>query len=98
MNIISHQLAVRLGVFAAVFALMALWEFLAPRRRLTTGQPVRRLSNLGLLALDVLAMRLVLPMGAVGVAAVGEEHGWGLLNALPLTGWLAVILAVVALD
>jgi sterol desaturase/sphingolipid hydroxylase (fatty acid hydroxylase superfamily) len=98
MDIISYQLAVRLGVFTAVFALMAAWEFLAPRRRLTTGQPVRRLSNLGLLLLDVLAMRLVLPMGAVGVAVVGEDHGWGLLNNLSLPGWLAVVLAVVALD
>jgi sterol desaturase/sphingolipid hydroxylase (fatty acid hydroxylase superfamily) len=98
MNIDSYQTAVRLGLFAAVFALMAFWELLAPRRRLTKGQPVRRLSNLGLLLLDVLAMRLVLPMGAVGVAVVGEQHGWGVLNNLSLPGWLAVVLAVVALD
>jgi sterol desaturase/sphingolipid hydroxylase (fatty acid hydroxylase superfamily) len=77
---------------------MAAWEVLAPRRRLTTAKPVRWASNLGLVVLDTVAARLLLPLGAVGVALLAEERGWGLFNNLPLPAWLAVALSVVALD
>jgi sterol desaturase/sphingolipid hydroxylase (fatty acid hydroxylase superfamily) len=98
MSVISHESAIRLGFFSGVLALMAAWEVLAPRRRLTTARPVRWLSNLGLVALDTAAVRLLVPLGAVGMAVVAEERGWGLFHNLPLPGWLAAALAVVALD
>jgi sterol desaturase/sphingolipid hydroxylase (fatty acid hydroxylase superfamily) len=34
----------------------------------------------------------------VGVALGAEEHGWGLFNNVAVPAWLAVVLAVVALD
>jgi sterol desaturase/sphingolipid hydroxylase (fatty acid hydroxylase superfamily) len=90
--------AVRLGCFAGVLVLMAVWEVLATRRRLTTAKPVRWFSNLGLVVLDTFAARLVLPLGVVGVALLAGERGWGLFNVLPLPVWLAGPFAVVALD
>jgi sterol desaturase/sphingolipid hydroxylase (fatty acid hydroxylase superfamily) len=98
MGILQHESVIRLGCFAGVLALMAAWEFLAPRRRLSTAKPPRWLSNLGLVALDTAVVRLLFPLGAAGVALVAEERGWGLYHNLPLPGWLAVALAVVALD
>jgi sterol desaturase/sphingolipid hydroxylase (fatty acid hydroxylase superfamily) len=89
---------IRLGCSAGVLVLMAVWEALAPRRRLTTARPVRWASNLGLVVLDTLAARLLLPLGAVGVALMAEERGWGLFHNVVLPGWLAVVLSVVALD
>ncbi len=59
---------------------------------------MRWLSNLGLIALDTLAVRLLLPLTAVALAALAQEHGWGLFHVLGLPDWLAVLLAVVALD
>jgi sterol desaturase/sphingolipid hydroxylase (fatty acid hydroxylase superfamily) len=78
--------------------LMAVWELLAPRRRLTLSRPVRWLSNLGLVVLDNLAVRLLVPAGAVGAALLAEQHGWGLFHNLLLPEWLVVVLSVVALD
>jgi sterol desaturase/sphingolipid hydroxylase (fatty acid hydroxylase superfamily) len=95
---LTHESVTRLACFAGVLVLMALWEALAPRRRLTTGRPLRWASNLGLVALDTIAVRLVAPLGAVGVALVAEERGWGLLHNVFLPDLLAVALAVVALD
>jgi sterol desaturase/sphingolipid hydroxylase (fatty acid hydroxylase superfamily) len=98
---VSHfpsEAVVRVGCFAGVLGIMAVWEFLAPRRRPTTARPVRWASNLGLVLLDTLAARLLLPLGAVGVALVAEECGWGLFHNVALPGWLAVVLSVVALD
>jgi len=95
---LAHEPIIRLGSFASVLALMALAEVLAPRRRLTVGRHPRWLSNLGLVALDTLAVRLLLPLGAVGMAVLAQERGWGLVNNLDLPGWLAVTLSVLALD
>jgi sterol desaturase/sphingolipid hydroxylase (fatty acid hydroxylase superfamily) len=99
MSVFPYESAVRLGCFAGVLALMATWEVLAPRWRLTTGRaPFRWASNLGLVALDTVAVRLVAPLGAVGAAMLAHDHGWRLFNNVALPEWTAVILSVAALD
>ena len=98
MAVLSHEPVVRLGCFAGVLLLMALWEALAPRRRLTVRRPARWFSNLGLVVVDTLAVRFLVPLGAVGVAVLAAQRGWGLFNNVALPGWLAVLLSVVALD
>ena len=68
MSGVPHEPIIRLGCFAGVLLLMALWEFLAPRRRLTVGRPLRWVSNLGLVAVNNLVVRFLVPLGAVGAA------------------------------
>jgi sterol desaturase/sphingolipid hydroxylase (fatty acid hydroxylase superfamily) len=98
LELLQHEPAVRLACFAGVLALMFLWERQAPRRPLTVGRAPRWLSNLGLVGIDTLAARLLVPAGAVGAAVVAGERGWGLLNVLEALAWVAVPLAVIALD
>ena len=90
--------AIRLAAFGGVFALMALWELLAPRRPLAIGRRRRWPGNLGIVALDTLVLRLLFPSAAVGAALLGEATGSGLLPGLGIAGWLAAALAFVALD
>lgn len=97
-SLLLHEPAVRLGIFAAVFTSVALWELLAPRRRQAIGRLRRWPANLGIVVLDTLLVRLVFPTAAVGVALVAEARGWGLLPALDLPPWLAVVAAAIALD
>ena len=92
------EIAVRLGIAATLFAALALWEWRAPRRRLAVGRRGRWLGNLGILAVDLVAVRLLVPTAAVGVALLAAEKGWGLLPALGLPYWLAAIVSVVVLD
>ena len=94
----SLEIAVRVGGAAAVFALMALWEWLAPRRHLTVGRRPRWPGNLGILAIDILAVRLLVPTAAVGVALIAGQHGWGLFALFGLPVWVAILLGVIALD
>ena len=89
---------IRLGAFLGVFALMALWEFVAPRRARVLGRWVRWPNNLGIVALNTALVRVIFPTAAVGLALLGEQRGWGLLNALAIPGWLKVAAAVAALD
>jgi sterol desaturase/sphingolipid hydroxylase (fatty acid hydroxylase superfamily) len=98
MDLLRDESLIRLGCFGAVLLLMALWEALAPRRELKVGRGKRWASNLGLTALNGLAARFLVPLGAVGAALVAAERGWGLLNNVEVPGWLAAALAVVALD
>src|SRR5262245_31220302 len=98
MDLLSHESVIRLSGFGGVLLLMSLWELLAPRRQPTVGGPVRWFSNLGLVAVDTLIVRLLVPLGAVGMAVIAEDRGWGVLNNVTLPAWLAVVLAVVALD
>lgn len=96
--VLDHEPLVRLGAFLGVFALMAAWEMLAPRRALTVSKTVRWASNLGLAALNTVLLRLTLPTAAVGVAHLAGQRGWGMLNQVDLPPWLAVVGAVVLLD
>src|SRR5262245_34598740 len=89
---------IRLGCFGGVLLAMALWEVLAPRRRPTVSRPARWLSNLGLVAVNTLAARFLVPLGAVAAALLAEEHGWGVFNNVTVPVWVAVVLSVVALD
>lgn len=89
---------IRLGAFLGVFALMALWEFLAPRRARAVSRWVRWPNNLGIVALNTTLVRVIFPTAAVGLALLGEQRGWGLLNALAIPDWLKIAAAVVALD
>lgn len=96
--LLGHESALRLGAFAAVLAAMALWELAAPRRRLALPRVRRWPSNLGIVVLNTLVVRLVLPGAAVGVALAGEANGWGLLNRYGLPAWAAAAAGVLALD
>lgn len=94
----SLEIAVRVGSYAAVFGIMALWEWLAPRRRLGLGRHGRWVGNLGILVVDIVAVRLVVPLTLVGAAAIAAARGVGLFHWLGLPGLLALPLGVVALD
>lgn len=96
--ICAHPAGLRLSGFLGVFALMALWELLAPRRLARTPTGIRWMNNLGLIVLDTLLVRLVLPAAALATALLAVTHGWGVLHRLALAPALAVPIAVVALD
>ncbi len=96
--LLQHEPAVRLSIFAAVFVVMALWEVLAPRRRQTVGRVTRWPSNLGVVAIDTLLVRVLFPTTAVGLALLAEAKGWGLFNAFGVPAWAAIPLGVILLD
>ena len=89
---------IRFGVFAAVLALLLMWEFLAPRRPLTVNRWRRWPSNFGVVVIDTLLLRILFPTAAVGIALVAEVNQWGLLNLVTLPNWLAILVAIVVLD
>jgi sterol desaturase/sphingolipid hydroxylase (fatty acid hydroxylase superfamily) len=96
--ITSHELPIRLGFFFGIFGMMAVWELVAPRRRLHTSKLLRWFNNIGLVFLNSLLLRLVFPAAAVGMALFAREQAWGLFNYLEIPVWLAVATSVVTMD
>jgi sterol desaturase/sphingolipid hydroxylase (fatty acid hydroxylase superfamily) len=92
------ELAIRLSGFVAVFASLALWEILAPRRVLSVGRRPRWPNNLGVVIIDTLAVRLLVPTAAVGAALFAAGQGFGLFNFLGLRLSIAAALGFLALD
>jgi sterol desaturase/sphingolipid hydroxylase (fatty acid hydroxylase superfamily) len=94
----TPEVWIRLLTFVAVLGLMASWEGLAPRRRLSMSRTKRWVANLSVVVLDMLVIRLLFAAGAVGAALAAAEHGWGILNNVSWPLWLKGIVAVAALD
>jgi sterol desaturase/sphingolipid hydroxylase (fatty acid hydroxylase superfamily) len=92
------EIAVRVACYVAVFAAMGLWEVLAPRRPLSIGRAQRWPNNLGILVIDALAVRVLVPTAAVGAAIFAGESGWGLFNLAGFPFWLSAILGFLVLD
>jgi sterol desaturase/sphingolipid hydroxylase (fatty acid hydroxylase superfamily) len=96
--LLVHEPAIRLGAFFGVFASMALWEWLAPRRMPGVVRRQRWPSNLGVVVLNTLLLRLLFPTATVGVAMYAAAHDWGLFGTLAVPGWVAVGGSLLVLD
>src|SRR5919108_3943011 len=94
----AYEPLIRLGAFAGVFVVMAIWEFLTPRRPHAVGRNWRWPNNLGVVAVDVLLVRILLPITAVGLALFAEARGIGLFNMIVLPMWVSIIISVILLD
>lgn len=95
---LENEPTIRLSFFLGVFVVIALWETVSPRRERSLGRLARWPSNLGIVALNTLVVRLLFPVAAVGLAIGASASGWGLFNQVALPIWVEVIIAVVLLD
>jgi sterol desaturase/sphingolipid hydroxylase (fatty acid hydroxylase superfamily) len=96
--IANHEATIRLASFLGVFALMAFWEILAPRRKLTQPKGSRWLNNIGLVVFNTSLLRVVFPMAAIGVAEYAQLMQWGLFNLFEVHPAIALLVSVIVLD
>lgn len=97
-TLMTYEVVFRLGAFFTIFLIMALWELMAPCRQLLVSKRQRWLSNLSMVALNSLLLRLFFPAAAVGAASFAIEDGWGLFNVYSLPPVLEIVLAIIILD
>jgi len=96
--VMTHELPIRLGFFFGIFAVMAIWEVITPRRRLQSAKAVRWVNNLGLVFFNSVVLRLVFPAAAVGMAVFASDQRWGLFNYIDAPFWVAVLTSVLVMD
>jgi sterol desaturase/sphingolipid hydroxylase (fatty acid hydroxylase superfamily) len=94
----TQEKAVRFGFFLFIFLLVAIWEFLAPRRQLTTSKVRRWLRNLTITVVNPALVHAIFPVLAVSMALKAQESEWGLMHAFEFPYWMAFALSIAALD
>ncbi len=97
-TLLANEPTIRLSFFLGTFAVMALWEVFAPRRKRDHTRLVRWTNNLGIVFFNTAVLRVAIPTAAVGLALIAQENGWGLLNLYDLPFWVAFTAAVLILD
>lgn len=94
----DNELLIRLGFFFGILVVMFLWELIAPRRPLTKSKIIRWFSNLGLVLIDSIVVRLFFPTALAGIALLVQQRGWGLSNQFELPTLLKIIFSMLVLD
>lgn len=89
---------IRLTVFFGVLCAMVAWEYRQPKRQPRYRRAQRWPANIGIVVVDTLVARLLVPAGLVGVALYSQQHSWGLWHLMDVPGWLSVAVSVVLLD
>jgi sterol desaturase/sphingolipid hydroxylase (fatty acid hydroxylase superfamily) len=96
--LINNEVQVRLGFFIGIFIVIALWEVVAPRRRLLLPKFLRWANNLTLVFLNTLILRVLFPAAAVGMAAFAADLGWGVFNYYEVPFSMKVVASVIIMD
>ncbi len=94
----SHEPLIRLASFFGIFALMAVWEVIAPRRPLMASRVSRWPTNLSIVVLNTITARLLFSTTAVGAAVLAQQNQWGVLNLVVWPKWVTVVATLVAMD
>ncbi|MEP3435819.1 MAG: sterol desaturase family protein [Hoeflea sp.] len=93
---------IRLLAFSTIFIALAAIELLAPRLERDEMRGAfksrRWVTNLAMVVLSSVALRIVFPLAAVGTAVWAQSSGYGLFPFLGLPLWVAGIMAFIVLD
>lgn len=90
--------AIRIGIFLLVFSIMALWEMAAPKRAGSGLRQRRWTTNLSLVVIDGVTLRILVPITAVWTADFAQAHGIGLFNLVHVPPLVTGVLAFIILD
>lgn len=96
--ILTNEAAIRATSFLGIFMIVAIWELVGPRRKLSVSKFLRWINNLGIVFFNTLLLRFLAPLMAVGLAIMAEEENWGLLNNVAINSYVKIFLAVLILD
>ena len=96
--LVENEALLRLMIFGSIFLIMALLELFRPLRSSVMSKPVRWKTNLSITILDVLLVRLIMPMLPVGAALWAQENGFGLLNMGTPNDFVSMIVTILVLD
>lgn len=92
------EAALRLGIFAAAFVLLAVAEGVWPRRSQPLPRSQRWPGHFALQVLSAVLLRVVFPSAAIGLAMQVQAIGWGLFNLWSPPAVLSVVMSLLLLD
>ena len=78
--VLANERIIRLSAFFGIFLVMATYEIVARKRKLTAPKARRWFINLGITFLNTAIVRVFFAAGAMGTAVWAASSGWGLFN------------------
>lgn len=88
----------RLGCFLGVLLAMLVWEQCQPKRQATLPARQRWPANLGIVVVNTLVLRLLIPAGAIGAAVWAQANDIGMFNTLAWPLSVTMLLGFLSLD
>lgn len=96
----ENEIELRLGIFFGMLIAIMLFEKLRPKRILKIARNTRWIRNLLLVALNSIAVRILLPFTAASVAVYAEQNHIGILYYLSdyIPPIVVLVISVILLD
>jgi len=94
----THEPQVRFASFAGLLILFSGLEALFPKKKRTQKRAGRWFTNLALVAVSNVLIRVLFPVAALGMADYATGKSWGLLNQFDLPLWGNILASLVLLD
>lgn len=93
-----HIIKIRLFVFLGLAIVLAILEVFYSYRKREISRIIRWPSNIAIVAIDSAIVRVLLPLGLVGIAHWARVHNWGVFNFFHFSKFIALILTFIILD
>lgn len=96
--LLANSASIYTILFFATFSVVALWEYVAPRRRLRASMPTRWFGNFSCLILNGVLLGVLYSSWGAGAAHLVSQSNWGLLRQVDLPYWFAFVLGFMLMD
>jgi len=94
----GFSVILRIEIIFIIFCIMALWEFLSPRRQLHINKKKRWVINFSLAIIEQIILKVILPFTAVSMALYTQDKQMGLFNYLHIPLGYSFLLTILLLD
>ncbi len=96
--LINNEQTIRLSVFIGLLVLLAVAELIAPLASRQISRAKQWVTNISIVIVDTITLRILFPILAVGVASYARENGIGLFNLITVNYWVSFVLSLLLLD
>ena len=93
-----HEGILRLSVFILLILVFGILKLYCPRKADNRPQKQRRMINLGLMLVNTISVRLLLPLATFEVANYVADNGIGLFNIVSLPFMLNLVMTIIVFD
>ncbi len=94
----KNEITIRLAFFFGALMLFAIWELIAPKRKLMVSKIKRWSSNISIIVINSILIRLLFPAALIGAAYYALQHHYGLFNITQINYTITIITSVIFLD
>jgi sterol desaturase/sphingolipid hydroxylase (fatty acid hydroxylase superfamily) len=97
-TLIEYDQIIRLSIFLGLLIIFAVAEFYFPLAKRKSSRAQQWSTNLGIVLIDTIVIKLLFPLLAVGVAKYANLHSIGIFNVFEIPYLLTIILSLFMLD